>query len=69
MMLAKLAISGLLKLKYFENVGHGVIISVHGVNNKVLSRQSNSTLDVFKFGNSSISMWEDIIIPIYQGFD
>ena len=55
-MLAKLAISGLLKLKYFENVGHGVIISVHGVNNKVLSRQSNSTLDVFKFGNSSISM-------------
>ena len=42
MMLAKLTTSGLLKIKVFLNEGYNVMISVHDVSNKVLSRNSNN---------------------------
>ena len=42
MMLAKLTTSGLLKIKVFLNEGYDVMISVHDVPNKVLSRDSNN---------------------------
>ena len=42
MMLAKLTTSGLLKIKVFLNEGYNVMISVHDVANKVLSRDSNN---------------------------
>ena len=42
MMLAKLTTSGLLKIKVFLNEGYNVMISVHNVANKVLSRDSNN---------------------------
>ena len=41
MMSVKLATLGLLKIKLFENKGYDVIIAVHGVIGKVLSRDSN----------------------------
>ena len=50
---------GLLKIKLFWNKGYGVMISVHGITNKILSCDSNYIVDVVmwpKFGNSSISM-------------
>ena len=67
MMSAKLATLGLLKIKVFWNKGYDVIISVHDVTNKILSRDSNYIVDVVmwpKFGNSSISMREVIITSI-----
>ena len=72
MMSAKMATPGLLKITVFWNKGYGVIISIHDVTNKILSRDSNYIVDVVmwqKFGNSSISMREVIIIWILQGFD
>ena len=45
MMLAKLATLGLLKVKLFQNKGYEVIISVHDVPNKIISRESNYTAD------------------------
>ena len=41
MMSVKLATLGLLKIKLFGNKGYDVIIAVHGVISKVLSRDSN----------------------------
>ena len=67
MMSAKMATLGLLKIKVFWNKGYDVIISVHDVTNKILSRDSNYIVDVVmwpKFGNSSISMREVIITSI-----
>ena len=67
MMSAKMAALGLLKVKVFWNKGYDVIISVHDVTNKILSRDSNYIIDVVmwpKFGNSSISMREVIITSI-----
>ena len=67
MMPAKLATLGLLKITVFWNEGYDVIIYVHDVTNKILSRDSNYIVDVVmwpKFGNSSISMREVIIISI-----
>ena len=67
MMSAKMATPGLLKIKVFWNKGYDVIISVHDVTNKILSRDSNYIVDVImwpKFGNSSISMREVIITSI-----
>ena len=67
MMSAKMATLGLLKIKVFWNKGYDVIISVHDVTNKILSRDSNYIVDVAmwpKFGNSSISMREVIIASI-----
>ena len=64
---AKMAIPGLLKITVFWNEGYDVIISVHDVTNKILSRNSNYIVDVvmwLKFGNSNISMREVIIISI-----
>ena len=63
MMSAKLATLGLLKIKVFWK-GYDVIILVHAVTNKILSRESNYIVDVLiwpKFCNSSISMREFII--------
>ena len=67
MMSAKMATPGLLKIKVFGKKGYDVIISVHDVTNKILSRDSNYIVDVVmwpKFGNSSISMREVIITSI-----
>ena len=72
MMLAKLAPLGLLKIKVFWNKGYDVIILVYNVANKILLHDSNCIVVVImcpKFGNSSISMREVIIIPVLQGFD
>ena len=67
MMSAKMATPGLLKITVFWNKGYDVIISVHDVTNKVLSRDSNYNVNVAmwsKFGNSSISVREVIITSI-----
>ena len=58
MISAKMATPGLLKIKVFWNKGYDVIISVHGVTNKVLSCESSYIVNVVmwpKFGNSSLS--------------
>ena len=62
MMLVKLATLGLFKLKATWNKGYDVIIFIHDVTNKILSRYSNYTVDVViwpKFGNSSI-LWQKL---------
>ena len=67
MMPAKMATPELLKIKVFWNKGHDIIISVHDVTSKILSRDSNYTVDVVmwpKFGNFNISMREVIITSI-----
>ena len=67
MMSAKIATPGLLKIKVFWNKAHDVMIFVHNVSNKILSRYSNYIVDVVmwtKFVNSSISMREIIITSI-----
>ena len=46
MMSAKLATPGLLKIKIFRNKGHDVIIPVYDITIKILSRESNYTVDV-----------------------
>ena len=45
-MLAKIAIPGLLKITVLWNKGYDVIIPVHDVTNKILSRDSNYIVDV-----------------------
>ena len=67
MMSAKMAAPGFLKLKIFWNKGYEVIIYVHGATNKILSRDPNYIVDLVKwpkFGNSSISMREVIMLSI-----
>ena len=62
---AKMATPAFLKIKVFWKNGCDVIISVHDVNNKILSRDSNYNVNMVmwpKFGNSSISLRE-VIIP------
>ena len=71
-MSAKMATPDLPKVMVFWNKGFWVIIYVHGVTNKILSRDLDYIVDVVmwsKFGNSSISMREVIIISILLGFD
>ena len=54
MMSAKMAILGYLKIRVFWNKGYDVIISVHDVTNRFLSRDSNYIIHVVmwsKFGN------------------
>ena len=46
MMSRKIATPGLLKVKLFRNKGFDVIISIHVVPNKILSGDSNYTVDV-----------------------
>ena len=65
MMSAKLATLDLLKIKIFWNKGYEVTISVHDATNKILSRDSKYIVDLvmwLKFGNSSISMREEVVI-------
>ena len=67
MMPAKLATLGLLSIRLFENKSYCVIITVHDVSNRVLSRESNHIVDMVmwpKSGNSSMSMTEVIITSI-----
>ena len=67
MMSAKLASTGLLKVKIFQNKGYDIIIPHCDATNKILSRDSNYIVEVFmwpKFGKSSISMREVIITSI-----
>ena len=67
MMPAKLATLGLLSIRLFGNKSYGVIITVHDVSNRVLSRESNHIVDMVmwpKSGNSSMSMTEVIITSI-----
>ena len=67
MMSAKMAAPGLLKIPVFWNKGYEVIIFVDDVTNKVLSHDSNYTVDVFmwpKFGNCSISVRQVITTSI-----
>ena len=55
---------GLRKIKIFWKKGYDVIVSVNGITNKTLSRDSNYIVDVVmwpKFGNFSIFMREFII--------
>ena len=62
MMSAKMAtLSLFFKIKIFWNKGYDVIISVHDVTSKILSRDSDYTVNVVmwpKFGNFIISMRE-----------
>ena len=46
MMSAKMATPGLLKIRVFGSKSYDVIISVHDVINKFLSRDSNYIMDV-----------------------
>ena len=46
MMSAKMATVGLLKIKVFLNKCYDVIISVHDVNNKMLSRETSCIVDM-----------------------
>ena len=46
MMSAKMATPALLKQRFFEKKGYDVIISVHGVTNKILSCDSDYVEDV-----------------------
>ena len=58
-MSAKMATLGYVKIKAFWSKGYDVIISVHDVTKKILTRDSNYTVDVvmwLKLGNCSISM-------------
>ena len=46
MMSTKMATPSLLKIKFFRNRGYDIIISVHDVTNKILSRDSNYIIEV-----------------------
>ena len=46
MMSAKTATLGLFKIKIFRNKGYEVIISLHDVTNKILSRDSSYIVDM-----------------------
>ena len=64
-MSAKMATPDLLKITVLWNKGYDVIIYVHDIPIKILSHDSNYTVDVVmwpKFGNSNISITEAIII-------
>ena len=69
-MSAKMANPGLLKITVFWNKSYDIIIPVNDVTSKVVSRDSNYTVDVLmrpKFGNSTISMKEVITTSVLQG--
>ena len=55
MVSAKMATSGLLKIKLFWNQGYDIIIWVYDVTNKILSRNSNYIIDVFTCINEASS--------------
>ena len=61
MMSAKMATLVLLKTNIFWNKVYDVMVSVHDVDNKILSRNSNYIVDVVmwpKFGNFNITVRE-----------
>ena len=63
----EMATLGLLKINEFWNKGYGVIIFVHDVTNKILSRDSMYSMDVVmepKVGSSSIAIKKAIITSI-----
>ena len=65
-------IVGLLKIKVFWNKIYDVIISIHEVSNKIISRELNYIVHLLmwpKFGNCNISMKELLTTSILQGFD
>ena len=67
MMPAKMATSGLLKIRVYWKKGYDVKISVYDIINKFLSRDSIYIIDVAmwpKFGNCSMSMRKVIITSI-----
>ena len=67
MMSAKLATSGLIKIKVYWNNGYYVVYSVYDVTSKILSHDPNYIVDVVmwpKFGNCSICIREVIIASI-----
>ena len=68
MMSSKLASLGLLKIKLFWNKDYDVIIFVHDLTNKILSRDSNYIVDAVmwsKFGNFIVSM-SKVIMTVVQ---
>ena len=68
----KLVTPGLLNIKVFRSEGYDVMIYVHGVTSKFLSRDSNYIVDMVmwpKFANSSISIREVFITSILQVLD
>ena len=69
MISAKMATLGLLKIKVFENKDYHVIKSLHVVINKALWCDSNYLVEMVnwpKFGKSSISMKEVVIISFFK---
>ena len=65
-MSAKLVTLGLLKINLLWNKVYDVIIIVHDITNKILSRDSNYIVDVVmwpRLDDSSISM-KDVIITL-----
>ena len=63
LMSAKLATLGLLKIKVTWNKGYDVIIFVHDVTNKILSRYSNYIVDVViwpKLGITLAFLWQKL---------
>ena len=68
-MSAKMATPGLLKITVFWNKVYDVIIYVHDVTSKFLSRDSNYIVHVVmrpKFGDSNISMRKVILSQFYK---
>ena len=62
-----MATPDLLKIRIIWKKGYDVIISIHDVTNKILSRDSNYIIDLDmwpKFDNCNISMRKVIIISI-----
>ena len=71
MMSAKVAAPALLKINAFWNKVYCVIYSVYEVTNKILSHESNYSMDVVmwpKFGNCHICIREVIITSILWAF-
>ena len=63
-----ISILDLLKINVFWNKDYDLIICVHEVTNKIFSSNSNYFVDVVmwpRFGNSSVSMREVIIISLF----
>ena len=64
MMSAKMATTGLLKIKVFWNISYDVIISVIDVTNKILLHDSNHIVDVVmwpKFGHEILQQCGKIV--------
>ena len=67
MMSAKMDTPGLPKVNIFRKKGYAIIISVHDVTNKILSRYSNSNVNMVmwpKYGNCNISV-KEVITSIF----